>query len=58
MGTTIDGVYYGGKNQRRRNALKRLEDQLKTGKKFDQTVLEQKDIQRINTEIQNLKKKL
>jgi hypothetical protein len=30
MGTTIDGVYVGGKTQRRKSALQRLEHDLKS----------------------------
>jgi hypothetical protein len=67
MGTTINGVFEGGKNLRRRNALRRLEAQLKSGKKplesarLSERVMQdltESDIKRIKKEIEILKSKI
>lgn len=59
MGTTINGV---GINLRRRNALKRLQEQLKSGKKPDKQgnliALTESDIKRIKKEIEILKSRI
>lgn len=59
MGTTINGV---GINFRRRNALKRLQEQLKSGKKPDKQgnliALTESDIKRIKKEIEILKSRI
>jgi hypothetical protein len=61
MGTTINGVYTGGKSLRRKKASERLEKQLITGVKtrFNVTeVLTSGDIARIKHEINILKSKI
>ena len=62
MGTTINGVFEGSVNLRRRNALKRLQEQLKSGKKPDKQgnfiVLTESDIKRIEKEIEILKSRI
>lgn len=62
MGTTINGVFEGGINLRRRSALKRLQEQLKSGKKPDKQgnliALTESDIKRIKKEIEILKSRI
>lgn len=62
MGTTINGVFEGSVNLRRRNALKRLQEQLKSGKKPDKQgnfiALTESDIKRIEKEIEILKSRI
>lgn len=62
MGTTINGVYTGAARERRRIALARLQNQLKSGKKPDKNGnpvdLLGSDITRIKKEIETLQSRI